>query len=185
MRLFIAFPVVRSEALDALMAAFRQHLAGDKITWSDLQNMHLTILFLGETDQVLLPDILSIMDAVAYDTDPFIVHYARVGLFGSRYDPRVVWMGAEPVDVPGALHRRLAEALQPLGFTPDRQNFVPHVTLGRIRMCRDKARLTQVVQQYQGLKLPEQKLSDIVLYESKLLPSGPQYITKGISTLGC
>jgi 2'-5' RNA ligase len=62
-----------------------------------------------------------------------------------------------------------------LGFEKDRQNFVPHLTVGRIRYFQDKALLRQETDKYKSIELQRELVNGFYLYESNLKPTGPVY----------
>jgi len=185
MRLFIAIPILADKQLQNTVLSLKNSLSAEKITYTDLQNIHLTLLFLGDISETLVPEINSLMEAVAYDHDPFEMEIKRLGLFGSSYDPKVIWVGAEPKEKLQALHEELAEAMQKIGYRADRQNFVPHFTLGRIRKLTDKPHFQKSIEKYTDKKFQAMNIKEIMLYESVLTANGPIYTIQGVAPLGC
>ncbi|PID94238.1 MAG: RNA 2',3'-cyclic phosphodiesterase [Bacteroidetes bacterium] len=185
MRLFIAIPIPSSGMASRLSAHFRGMLARESIVWTKPENYHLTLLFLGDIPEKYVSDILELMGAVAYDVDPFTLRVEKVGLFGSRYAPRVIWVGAQPTEILTTLHERLSKVMEEVGYVADRQNFVPHLTLGRIKKVADKKQLQRVLESQREALLYSGKVEEIVLYESVLSREGPIYTVKGVSPLGC
>lgn len=185
MRLFIAIPLPLFSTASRLPQYFQNMLKKEYINWTKQQNYHLTLLFLGETDERLIPEIIELLDEVAYDFDPFELTIENCGLFGSSYDPKVIWAGAQPAEILTEMHLRIVEVMKNIGYKPDRQNFIPHLTLGRIRRLSDKKQLQKALETKKKGLFYSQNVNEIVLYESKLSPQGPEYIIKGTSTLGC
>jgi 2'-5' RNA ligase len=99
-----------------------------------------------------------------------------LGIFGSRYDPRVIWIGIHPYDELVRIMKIMQEQLIPLGYIPDRQNLVPHLTLGRIKGLKDKALFQQTVDRFRDLSSREMQVNSFILYESILKKEGPVYI---------
>ena len=67
----------------------------------------------------------------------FTIDFNRTGIFGSRYTPRVLWLGMQ--NTPQELYdleEDLLTTFDNIGYLRDRQNFVPHITLGRIKKVR-------------------------------------------------
>jgi 2'-5' RNA ligase len=73
------------------------------------------------------------------------------------------------------LAEQLKAELEKEGFEYDRQNFVPHLTLGRIRNISDKELFQQVMDDFREAFFLEQKITNLYLYESVLTPAGPIY----------
>ena len=185
MRLFIAIPIIADKSLHNTVLSLQNNLFDEKITFTDLQNIHLTLLFLGDISASLVPEINSIMEAVSYDHDPFTMEIKRLGIFGSSYDPKVIWVGAEPKEKLQSIHNDLALAMQKIGYRTDRQNFVPHLTLGRIRKLMDKRHFQISIEKHVDKTFQVMDVKEVVLYESCLTPDGPIYTIQGVAPLGC
>jgi 2'-5' RNA ligase len=67
-------------------------------------------------------------------------------------------------------------SLVSIGYEPDRQNLVPHLTLGRIKEITDKKNFQSVVDTFRDLSSGEMPVREFVLYESILKKEGPIYI---------
>ena len=72
---------------------------------------------------------------------PLTLKAAEVSAFGSLRRARIVWVGlaeaALPESDPGrllALQREVETVARDLGLAPETRPFVPHVTLGRLRV---------------------------------------------------
>ena len=185
MRLFIAIPIIADKPLQNTVLSLQNNLLDEKITFTDLQNIHLTLLFLGDISASLVPEISSLMEAVAYDHDPFAMEIKRLGIFGSSYDPKVIWVGAEPKEKLQSIHADMALAMQKIGYHADSQNFVPHLTLGRIRKLRDKHHFQNSIEKHVDKTFQVIDVKEVVLYESCLTANGPIYNIQGVAPLGC
>lgn len=175
-RLFAAIKIHPSPEFISVVSSMTAELKHERIKWVELHNMHLTLKFFGETEEPRIPAIYEALTSATANADSFTLHINRTGIFGSRYDPRVIWFG---IDLePGLL--KLAENvfdnLQQAGWEPDRQNFVPHLTIGRIKELKDKALFQQVIARYREVKIQEQNVNELILFESILRREGPEYI---------
>ena len=95
---------------------------------------HLTLRFLGEVGPEAAGAVERAIAEAARASAPFDLVLEGVGAFPSRARPRVVWVGATAgAAETTALAGRLAEALARVGFPAERERFVPHVTLFRVR----------------------------------------------------
>lgn len=185
MRLFIAIPIIADKTLQNTALSLKKNLSDEKITFTSLHNIHLTLLFLGDISASLVPEITSLMEAVAYDHDPFTMEIKRLEIFGSSYDPKVIWVGAEPKEKLQSIHADLASAMQKIGYRADRQNFVPHFTLGRIKKLKDKHNFQNNIEKHTHKTFQVIDVKEVVLYESCLTPDGPIYNIQGVAPLGC
>lgn len=174
-RLFIAIPV-RPEALLLSKRAFLiSNLQEEKINWVKEENFHLTLKFIGKTQAKQILEIIKTLEHCALQTDAFSMQLNRIGIFGSAYHARVVWAGISENEPLNKLHNRLVQDLEKIGFPSDRQNFVPHFTLGRIKNIKHKDHFKNVMDKLEKDFIQETQVSAFVLYESILTPEGPIY----------
>lgn len=146
--------------------------------WVQPDLLHLTLKFLGETESSRIPDICHALEEVSRTVAPFAFTLDRIGAFGSRYQPRVVWLG--PGSMPEGmlqLHNSIERKLLRLGFPKTIGNFVCHLTLCRIRRIENKQFFWEGIQACRQLFAEKVDVHDFVLYES-LLQQGhaPQYV---------
>ena len=75
----------------------------------------------------------------------------------------------------GVLAAGIADALEPLGFAPERRPFRGHVTLGRVRSPRGFAPLARELDAAAGATFGRWTASHVVLYRSHLRRTGSVY----------
>ena len=128
MRLFIAINF--NDATRAKLIAMRDELqkkaAYGKFPASE--NLHLTLVFLGESDAKQTADAKSAMDAVNFES--LIVTIDRIGLF-RRHGGDIWWAGVREDKPLLNLHGDLTNELAAAGFELEKRRFSPHITLGR------------------------------------------------------
>lgn len=152
-----------------------------KARWVPSENLHVTLVFLGDIAPDAIPDLeVAAREAVAKSRvdDALEWELDRLGAFPHLSAPRVVWVGCseEPERV-----RRLAEALEralePLGFEPEGREFTTHVTLGRVK-GRGRAsgvdRLAEALVSHPSLSV-RARATELTLMESTLAPQGASY----------
>ena len=91
------------------------------------QNLHLTLVFLGEVEQRQLESIIEQADEVQGSS--FSIKLTELGYFPK---PRVLWIG--PHDTPEEaieLARQLKRIPRRLGFKTERRDFQAHLTIAR------------------------------------------------------
>lgn len=174
-RLFAAVKIQPSEGFLKIYNQIHQGLRNERITWVNPNNMHLTIKFFGETSTDQIPAINNCLKTAAATFRQFDLEVKNTGMFGSRYDPRVIWFGIDDGNQLQELFLMVSKQLETIGILPDRQNFVPHLTIGRIKELRDKKGFQQVLDQYRVHSSGRQTIGELVLYESVLRREGPLY----------
>ena len=128
MRLFIAinFNDETRARLLGLRDAIRSGSAGGN--FGAPENMHLTIVFIGECDASQTAAVRAAMDEAPFV--PFEIKIGRVGLF-KRDGGGIWWAGVEANKILSDLQRRLTTDLISKKFAVDSRSYNPHITLGR------------------------------------------------------
>lgn len=174
-RLFAAIKVQPSEIFLTRYWALRDSLKEEKIRWVDLDNIHLTLKFFGETPEHHIPAISLALNAATSGITPFDLGLENTGIFGSSYKPRVIWFGVGPCEELRALSNNIMRELEKIGIEDDRQNFVPHITVGRMKFLNDKKRFQQAVDKHREGHIQKKEVKNFHLFESILRPQGPVY----------
>jgi RNA 2',3'-cyclic 3'-phosphodiesterase len=175
-RLFAAIKINPSPEFVRVLNLLSGELRHERIKWVEPGNIHITLKFFGETDEIQIPVINKALQAAAGQSAGFTMKINRTGIFGSRYDPRVIWFGIDPEPLLERLASNTLSELQKAGWEPDRQNFVAHLTIGRIKELKDKALFQKVIDKYRDVSIQEQEVSEFILYESILQREGPIYV---------
>ncbi len=175
-RLFAAIKIHPSARYISLFNEISSSLQHERIKWVEPENMHLTLKFIGETDEKQIPSIRQALAKAVAKSKPFVMKIANTGIFGSRYDPKVIWFGIEKQPDLDVLAKNIFGELEKYGWEEDRQNFIPHLTIGRIRELKDKPLFQQIIGRYNTIDIQEENVSEIILYESILRREGPLYV---------
>ncbi|MFQ5430129.1 MAG: RNA 2',3'-cyclic phosphodiesterase [Phycisphaerae bacterium] len=176
MRTFIAIDF--DETIRRRIAAVQDRLRSrcPDLRWVAADRIHLTLKFLGEIRDEQVASVGAALDDLAGGCRPFEIAVARVGLFGSRGRPTVVWLGVEDKDARlKQCHDRCDRLLEPLGFPPEPRRFSPHLTLARNRSARRGADIREAVAAEAETALGTQAVTGVVLYQSVLSRNGPIY----------
>ena len=140
-RIFIAIKVIPGENLTRMHSAFRSQLAGERITWVDPSNIHITLAFLGDTPEEKLNEISEVLKDQCSNTGSFAFEIAGAGVFRNLKDPRVIWAGIRSPEKLVDLGNKIQSALRNKGFSLDDKPFRPHITLGRIKHLNDLSKI--------------------------------------------
>jgi 2'-5' RNA ligase len=137
MRLFLAIKPegLFLKALDMVSGGLKAILRN--AAFAPLQNMHITLCFIGETDKA------EIIKAAGISFNPFEVGLGRLGIFGGR-NSALVWIGLESG---GALEAAAADIrlkLRDNGVNFDSKPFKPHITIARKAHVPDGISLSSI-----------------------------------------
>lgn len=164
-RLFAGVEVRASEDLRRALDGLREELRGERIRWTRLENLHLTVEFFGATPAEKIPALEKALASAAGKSEAFALNLGGLGLFGGARHPRVLWMGT-PSEGLRILHDRVEEALRESGWTPEAREFAPHLTLGRIERLKDAEAFESALETRRGWSIPDQTVRELILYES-------------------
>jgi 2'-5' RNA ligase len=186
-RTFIAVDV--GEAIRAEGAALQQQLGralGDGIKWTDTESMHITLLFLGEVEEL---DVLSVCRAVAEavrDVAPFRLEVKGVGAFPTLRRPKIVWGavtdGAEALK---QLHDLIEAPLLEMGtYRSEERAYTPHLTLGRIANEDRAGTWSTALAKLSGWHAGETQVREVHVMRSEPGREGPVYTVLSRAKLG-
>lgn len=177
MRLFIAIPIP-DPVIDELKCAqheLKHATHSTEIRWSPPRHFHLTLQFLGEVTPDHIPDLQQKISDVCIGFSVMRLNCAGIGFFPSAAKPRVVWAGTD--DPQGRL-TRLAQTLETAvqSFIPETksENFVGHITLGRVVHIPRPAidRLQKCAEALSRHPFGTWQATAVNLYQSELSPGG-------------
>ncbi len=157
--------------IETLRKEFRQIRVG----WERAEKLHLTLKFLGDADGNQLDELEKIVAEIAAQTSIFELQIGETGVFPNARNARVLWVDVK--DEAGNLAKisDLLEAeCEKLGFPKEKRKFVPHLTIGRVR---EPNRARQLAEKHlqNNFEPVGFDVSEIVIYESELLPTGSVY----------
>jgi 2'-5' RNA ligase len=180
-RLFIALdlaiPVV--EQLAVFQEQIQEELADEddvRVRWTSPENIHLTMKFLGDTEDALVPMLRQTLGELVKPLFPFEVEAKGIGCFPKPKRPRIIWSGFDDQseEVLSLLQQALERDLEELGFQKEDRPFRPHVTLGRVK-SRAKPDFTDLMDGRTETSFGKSYIKDVILYESELTSEGPIY----------
>ncbi|MDD5340160.1 MAG: RNA 2',3'-cyclic phosphodiesterase [Candidatus ainarchaeum sp.] len=167
MRLFTAVPVPAE--LRERMAALGKEIRQEGIVPVKPENMHLTLKFLGETDERKLAGLEQALRGIRFA--PFSCIVKGVGVFPDEHYIKVVWAGVESG---GKLEALAKDVQQPLRGFGDDERFSAHITIARVKRRAD---LRQFLEKHRNDEFGAFTVSSFELIQSVLGPEGPKYST--------
>ncbi|MEK6841104.1 MAG: RNA 2',3'-cyclic phosphodiesterase [Nanoarchaeota archaeon] len=169
MRTFIAI-FLPKEILDYLYEIenkLKKELPG-KINWVAKKNLHFTLKFLGNIDEKNINSIKERLKRIRFSS--FKINLDKIGVFPNEEFIRVIWIGLkskELLDLQKLIDYELLDL-----FSKD-QNFVTHLTLGRVKNIQDKDKFKKNL--YINIEDKEFEVNEFCLVKSELHKEGPSY----------
>ena len=174
LRTFIGIDIKPSDDLLGVFYKLKNVLKDDSIKWVDTSTLHLTLLFLGETENNQVNQISTELQRALQSTPSLGIKIKGLGTFG-RPDPKVIWAGFEPNDLLLALKHKVDETLLPFGFEDENKAYSPHLTLGRVKFLKSKQQLLDTLQFYKDNAFQDVLVDKVILYQSTLTTKGALY----------
>jgi 2'-5' RNA ligase len=138
------------------------------------ENIHLTLRFIGEIPLSLARAICTEISSIR--AERFQVHVKGIGAFPSLLRPRVVWAGVEEgSDKLRELYAVIEERLKRLGIPREREEFIPHITLARIKSSKNIDKLVKLLSDLVNVDFGFTVVDEVFVKKSVLTPSGPLY----------
>lgn len=177
MRLFVAveFEPALRRALYEATAPLRAIVpdAG----WVPEDRLHLTLKFLDDQPETLLPSLTQTMERIAGRHWPVAIRLRGIGAFPNLRRPRIVWVGIAPAPKLELLQHDVEEGCAALGVEVEGRPFRPHLTIGRLRGTEGRDAVRELAVAARSIRFRADTLvSAMELVHSTLTPSGPRYV---------
>ncbi len=176
-RLFVAVPIADEarRGIGELVERVRAGVEGQRgrggpsVRWVQLDNLHLTIRFLGATAPELVADAADAVHDAARRQQAFDVTIAGAGAFPSADRPRTLWLGIAGGAVGlGGLAATLDQALEARGWPSEERPFRAHLTLARADGVHAGPRTARLLESTADGRRWTFRADRLVLFESHL-----------------
>jgi RNA 2',3'-cyclic 3'-phosphodiesterase len=172
-RLFVGIALAREaqQALESFVCDFR--VAYPRLRWSLPPQWHVTLQFLGETDESRY--LCTVQQLRKIHAHPVEIRLAQPGFFERA---GVFHVAVQPTLSLISLHDQTEQALIPCGFEPEERAYSSHITLARKKgrgRSPDFDQLQQGVPKHAEVKLSSFLAGEFLLYQSFTEPAGPRY----------
>lgn len=151
--------------------------SGANVKLVEPENIHITLKFLGDTNEADIEKIEEIIKNAVNDMDSFKIKFKNVGVFPNQNYIKVLWIGIENKDKLEIIAQKIDKDLSKLGFKKEKRGFSAHLTVGRVRSAKNKDNLLQIIEKYKDIEFLNFKVDSIKLKKSELTPKGPIYTT--------
>ena len=147
------------------------------VRWVKVENIHLTIVFLGSVAEETIADIKLKVGSTAERFSAFQIKLNGVGVFPNWRRPRVFWIGLNgEIGGLSGLRDELQAGLEEFGFKPENRPFRPHLTLGRFKGTVNRGEeLKWILDRFHDISSDDDYLKELVFFKSDLRPAGPIY----------
>ena len=183
MRVFIAIDIDKTtrKALSSLQQQLQQQsdIKKSDARWVNVENIHLTLKFLGEVKDKQITEICAITEKVTKNHKSFELDIKSVGFFGGK-SAKVLWVdtgdGQENLL---QLQQELERELAIIGWPAETRKFSGHLTLCRIKNANAGCKLAKISENFKDLKAGTISVDSVSVYQSQLMQTGPIYTVIG------
>ena len=147
-----------------------------RISWVKTKNIHLTLKFLGETNEEMIDDISEMLSKATESISQFSVSIKETGVFPDYRRPRIIWVGAESDnDLLGKLASNIDDKMSCLGFKKENRRFNAHLTLGRVKDSQGIQPILKELKNNEDFKAGTFLVEGVSLIKSELHSTGAIY----------
>ncbi|RJP46304.1 MAG: RNA 2',3'-cyclic phosphodiesterase [Anaerolineaceae bacterium] len=180
LRAFIAveIPLSIRQAIQDQTESLRAALGRGLVRWVPIENMHLTLKFIGDISSANVDMLAQMLTAEAQACPSFSMEVNGLGSFPSPRRARVVWIGIHAPAALTSLQRGIESAASRLGYEEETRPFSPHLTIGRVRQqvsASDQQKVRAALEQTSVGALGTAEVTAVHLFKSDLKPSGAEY----------
>lgn len=174
-RTFIAVPLqVKGQFLQARQELISV-LEGERISWTNPDQFHVTLRFIGDTELGDIRKIGEALQAGVHIPERRSLKIAELASFGPRKRPRVIWTGFEETDFFELLKTEVDAVLEDCGIPASEQPFRAHLTLGRVRSLKNLPEYYSIMEDMKHQFHASVLVEKLVFFRSILGPRGPEY----------
>ncbi len=179
-RTFVALelPPAIQDGLRQISAHLQTEAQGLPLRWVPIENIHLTLKFIGDTAEANIKPISDLLQTKAKSIPAFDVSLDGLGIFPNPRRPNVIWVGLDAPKALFDLQKQLELDLSSMGFAPEKRPFSPHLTVARVRRVArpaDLSRISDMVASAQIATVAAGRIDTLTLFRSELKPGGSVY----------
>ncbi len=133
-RTFVA--VQASQKVNQNVARCIQRLANSQANykWVATENLHVTLNFVGDVVDTEVPELCRLIKQEVEGFSAFEMTISGLGAFPNAAQPRTLWIGVElGAEQLRLIYKKIEKVLSHWGVNKDRNEYVPHMTLGRLK----------------------------------------------------
>ena len=174
-KIFLAIRIPIDPMVELMVNELQRNFNFMDVRWVEPQYLHMTIKYFGPTSEKRIKKIVELLSAHLQNNGSFTLSINKLGMFGSRGAPKLLWLGIKEEQQLTDLAKNIQSQLDTLGIYADRQNFVPHITLGRIVKTNSNKFFQKQMAKFKTIDMHPIDVPNIVLLESIISEKGVNY----------
>lgn len=182
-RIFTAIDISEQarQSVSRYIEILQKEFSNLRVGWEKAEKLHLTLKFLGDCDETQLKELENavLMSVNTFlkseNTANFKIQISDTGVFPSKRNAKILWLGLhDESESLAKINQILETECEKIGFEKEKRNFKPHLTIARLREPQKSGNLVEKHLE-NAFEPVEFAVSEIVIYESKLQPTGSIY----------
>jgi len=169
----IKIPDVLKKSIGNMIDDLRK--SGADVKWVSDENIHITLKFLGSTEESLVDRIREALSKKMSPYSSFSITLRGAGYFPPGRHPRVIWIGIEDPGVLVDLWKDIETEMTKFGYPEESRPFSPHLTIGRVRSDKRMMEMLKRLDEFRTAGFGELEIKGITLMKSELKPAGAQH----------
>ncbi len=148
------------------------------VRWTPVENIHLTLKFLGDIPQTQVDNLTRMLPAEVGIIPAFELHVQGFGSFPNFKMARILWVGTQAETGLDALYKGVESVCARLGFPPESRAFSPHLTIARVKQdasSADRNKIRKALEATMIDVLGTARVDSVHLFKSDLKPGGAVY----------
>ena len=174
-RIFFAVKIEPGKFLTEVVQTFQLSLNDEKIKWTVPDNYHITLAFLGDTEEGKIQILGDLAEKSCAGSGEFDFFLRGAGVFRSPKEPRVIWVGIQESEKLIQLAELVNSAVKMSGINIEEKSFRPHLTIGRLKRLQSQDILKSLLKKYEDTEIQVILVKEVILFESITKPTGPFY----------
>lgn len=176
-RVFVGLEISEEarEKVSKYIQALREAYSDLRVGWEKREKLHLTLKYLGEIEDDELAKLMLAVKKTARQVSLFSPEIRETGVFPHSSKARVLWIGVkDKTKKIFVLNDVLEKECENQGFQRESRKFKAHLTVARLREPQNSGELVErhLSEQFEPVGF---KVSEIVIFQSKLQPTGSIY----------
>jgi RNA 2',3'-cyclic 3'-phosphodiesterase len=156
----------------------KDRLVDVPIRWVPAENIHLTLMFLGDVSLKSLEMLKKVLQNEVSGHHSFEFSVGGLGAYPNSRHARVLWVGVEAPAELVSVQRGIETAISRLGYSREDRPFSAHLTLGRVSRNATSKDIHLISDVFETTKvgfLGVAQVDEIHLLKSDLRPTGAIY----------
>ena len=174
-KIFLAIRIPIDPLTEIVIDELHRNFKFMDVRWIEPQYLHMTLKFFGPTNEKRINKITKSLESLFKDQKAFEINISKLAMFGSRGAPKVLWLGIDEETQMKDFAKKIQNNLDEIGLYADRQNFVPHISLGRIIKTNSNSFFQKQMKKFKTIEMSFIMVNEIVLLESIVSNKGVDY----------